>query len=52
MALGALVIGETTVQPLVKSQFQRIYDKAGLELSVFTDEQDAMQWLEGKGFKG
>jgi len=52
MALGALVIGDTTVQPLVRSQFQRIYDNAGLELGVFTNEEDAMTWLNEKGFSG
>lgn len=51
MALGALVIGDTTVQSLVTSQFQRIYRNAGLELGVFVSEQEAMQWLADKGFE-
>ena len=51
MALGALVIGDTTVQPIVRAQFQRIYDNAGLELGIFGNEEDAIKWLNEKGFE-
>ena len=51
MALGALVIGETTIQSMVEAQFSRIYQRAGVELGVFCNEDDAMVWLAERGFK-
>lgn len=50
MALGALVIGDTTVSALVKSQFTRIYRNAGVPLEVFADEDSALNWLSSQGF--
>ena len=50
MAVGALVIGDTFVQGMVQSQFQRIYQKAGLPLGVFNDEDSALKWLAEQGF--
>ncbi|WP_338519817.1 hypothetical protein [Alteromonas gracilis] len=50
MRLGALVIGETTIESMVEAQFGRIYQKAGTQLGVFSDEDSAMAWLEQQGF--
>lgn len=50
MALGALVTGETTIAAMVNEQFGRIYQRAGVELGVFNDEDTAMIWLHTKGF--
>ena len=50
MALGALVIGETTIESMVDAQFNRIYQNAGTRLGVFSDEDSAMAWLEQQGF--
>lgn len=51
MAMGALVTGETTIEAIVQSQFERIYQRAGLPLGVFSDEDDALAWLAQQGFK-
>ncbi|WP_218310217.1 hypothetical protein [Alteromonas antoniana] len=50
MALGALVTGETTMEAMVQSQFERIYRNVGLPLGVFSDEDNALAWLAEKGF--
>lgn len=50
MALGALITKETTVEAIVKTQFQRIYDNVGIPLGVFSDEESALNWLAEKGF--
>ena len=50
MALGALVTGQTTVEAMVRSQFERIYQKAGVRLGIFSDEDSAMKWLAQQGF--
>ncbi len=50
MALGVLVTGDTTVEALVKSQFERIYNKAGVRLRIFSHEASAMTWLDRQGF--
>jgi hypothetical protein len=50
MELGVLVTGGTIVENLVKSQFERIYQKAGTELRIFSDEESAMAWLSERGF--
>lgn len=50
MALGALVIGQTTIEAMVKSQFERVYRNAGVELDVHKDEQGALDWLAERGF--
>jgi hypothetical protein len=36
---------------MVEAQFSRIYQRAGVELGVFCDEDDAMVWLAERGFK-
>ena len=51
MVLGALVTGETTIAAMVNEQFSRIYERAGVELGVFSTEDAAMTWLAEKGFK-
>ncbi|MCU7555967.1 hypothetical protein OCL06_15360 [Alteromonas sp. ASW11-19] len=50
MAVGALVVGDTTVAALVTSQFARIYENAGVPLGVFSDEDSALDWLASQGF--
>lgn len=50
MALGALVTGETFVKGMVQSQFERIYQNAGLPLQIFSDEDSALKWLAEQGF--
>ncbi|MEW9797339.1 hypothetical protein [Alteromonas sp. CYL-A6] len=50
MKLGALVTGRTTIEGLVKSQFERIYRKAGVKLGIFSTEEQAVRWLAQQGF--
>ncbi|WP_414829873.1 hypothetical protein [Alteromonas sp. H39] len=50
MAVGALVTGQTTIEAIVKSQFERIYKNVGIPLGVFSDEASALSWLAEKGF--
>ncbi|NMH60980.1 hypothetical protein [Alteromonas ponticola] len=51
MVLGAIVTGETTIAAMVNAQFSRIYERAGVELGVFSNEDAAMAWLAEKGFR-
>ena len=51
MAMGALVTGETTIEAMVRSQFERIYHKAGVKLGIFSDEENAIAWLSQQGFE-
>ena len=51
MAMGALVTGETTIEAMVRSQFERIYQKAGVKLGIFSDEENAIAWLSQQGFE-
>lgn len=50
MVVGALVTGNTTIEAIVKSQFERIYDDAGVRLGVFSNEDEALAWLAELGF--
>lgn len=50
MALSALVTGNTTIESMVKAQFERIYKHAGVHLSVFKNEEQAMEWLAREGY--
>ena len=50
MALGALVTGETTIEVMVKEQFERIYRRAGVRLGIFSTEDSALVWLSEQGF--
>ncbi|MFC3096091.1 hypothetical protein DRW07_05720 [Alteromonas sediminis] len=50
MAMGALVTGETTVESMVKMQFERIYKNAEVQLGIFGCEESALSWLSEKGF--
>lgn len=50
MKLGALVTGKTTIEALVKTQFERIYQNAGVKLAIFSQEAEAIAWLAERGF--
>lgn len=50
MVVSALVTGETTIESLVKSQFERVYRQTGVPLGIFKDEQSALAWLKKRGF--
>lgn len=50
MAQGALITGQTTIETLVKSQFERVYQEAGVTLGIFSDEASALVWLSENGF--
>lgn len=38
------------IESIVKTQFERIYDKAGVKLGIFSDEEHALEWLVTQGF--
>ncbi|MBE1302085.1 MAG: hypothetical protein GJ680_19535 [Alteromonadaceae bacterium] len=50
MKIGALVTGQTTIESIVKAQFERIYEKARVQLGIFSDEDSALEWLSNRGF--
>lgn len=50
MKIGALVTGQTTIESIVKAQFERIYEKADVQLGIFSDEDSALKWLSKRGF--
>lgn len=50
LAAVALVVTETFIPALVKSQFTRIYTSAKVKFAFFNSKQSALEWLLQQGF--
>lgn len=50
MTTSALVTQNTTIEAMVKAQFERVYENAQVKLGIFSTEKGAIDWLAEQGF--
>lgn len=50
MTVSALVTQNTTIEAMVKAQFERVYENAEVKLGIFSTEKGAIDWLAEQGF--
>lgn len=50
MRACSIVLSDTSCPAIVRSQFERIYTKAGIKHRFFYEEEEAYEWLSQLGF--
>ena len=50
MTMCALVTESATIPELARSQFERIYEGAGVKYGIFNNRPSALTWLARQGF--